>query len=225
MKGKVGIIALAFFAVLAYGVYAHALLARFDLSLALALHHQTTLEGVTIAQWISVTGSPVARALIGLVVIIGALLRHERALAAGWIVSLGGGGLLDTILKQLIHRPRPPVAIMYVNATGTSFPSGHAMGAVIMYGMIIYTIRMHSRSCTLNAGTTALAVILVAAIGWSRLYLGVHYLSDVLAGYAAGTVWLMTCIASLSLVHDSRTRLESHPSVKRTGIGGGESNS
>lgn len=204
-KGYI-IISLVGCAVLTCVVREHVLLARFDLDLALALHHRTTQEGAVLAQWVSLAGSPIVRTLMGLLVTIGLLLRRERVIAAGWIVVLGGGGILDVLLKQFFNRPRPPLTIMYVSAAGASFPSGHAMGAIIAYGMLVYIIKIHSRSRLLNTSTIVIAVVLVAAIGFSRLYLGVHYLSDVLGGYAVGAIWLMTCIAGVE-----RARLQQLP--------------
>jgi undecaprenyl-diphosphatase len=192
-KGYI-IILLAGCAVLMCLVREHVLLARFDLDLALALHHRTTQEGAVLAQWVSLAGSPISRALMGLLVTVGLLLRRERVIAVGWIVALGGGGIFDVLLKQLFNRPRPPLTIMYTSATGPSFPSGHAMGAIIAYGMLAYIIKIHSRARALNTSTIIITVVLVTAIGFSRLYLGVHYLSDVLGGYTVGAIWLMTCI-------------------------------
>ena len=187
----------------------HILLARVDLDFVLALHRRTTAEGAVLAQWVSLVGSPISRTLIGLLVAIGLLLRRERVIAAGWIVALGGGGILDVLLKQIFNRPRPPLAIMYTHAAGSSFPSGHAMGAIITYGMLAYIIKIHSHSRALNTSTIIITVVLVTAIGFSRLYLGVHYLSDVLGGYSLGGIWLMLCIAGIERARSQ----QSPPSV------------
>jgi len=117
----------------------------------------------------------------------------------GWALSLslGGSALLNTLLKQLFARPRPAI-LPVISATGYSFPSGHAMVALCFYGMAAYLISHHLTSFVSRIVLFVLAGVFVMLIGISRIYLGVHYPSDVLAGYAAGAMWLAFCVSLLA---------------------------
>lgn len=146
---------------------------------------------------------------ISLLVIICAFLwfrlRHtwETVLLA---ISLTGAWLLNTVLKQLFQRERPNIMFL-VHADGHSFPSGHTMVATAFYGVLGYIVwlnlRNHAkRSWYIVAGT----FVLISAIGISRVYLGVHYASDVIAGYTAGGVWAIACIIGLNEIRNHTTK-------------------
>lgn len=113
-----------------------------------------------------------------------------------FILAVGGGALLSVLLKNLYGRGRPSIN-EEIDAIGFSFPSGHSMGSLIFYGFIAYFI-MRSR---LEKGLKVLSLVvlgaLVVLIGTSRIYLGAHFPSDVIAGYAAGTIWLVLCLLAL----------------------------
>ncbi|MEP0792249.1 phosphatase PAP2 family protein [Funiculus sociatus GB2-C1] len=123
------------------------------------------------------------------------LLRGNRSQATTLgIASLGAVGL-NYLLKDLFARDRPALWDRIVDVRYYSFPSGHAMISMVVYGAIAYLlIKNFGKWSNLIIITT---VALIFSIGLSRLYLGVHWPTDVLAGYAAGIVWLMTCIFSL----------------------------
>jgi len=111
------------------------------------------------------------------------------------LANLGGVWILNTALKDLYRRDRPTIRHL-VEAGGYSFPSGHAMSSAAFYGMIGYLLwKAYRRSWQGAWLFPALAALLVLIIGWSRVYLGVHFPSDVLAGYAAGGFWLLLCLA------------------------------
>ena len=96
-----------------------------------------------------------------------------------YLVCLCGGGILNQVLKRIFERVRPDI-FPVIAESGYSFPSGHAMGAICFYGILAYF--------------AGLAGIYILLIGLSRVYLGVHYPTDILAGYAAGATWLFFCI-------------------------------
>ena len=139
--------------------------------------------------------------IIPLSLVIAAWLAYGKQLKAHammLLVSLGGSYLLNEGLKAIFHRVRPEWE-HWVQATGYSFPSGHAMVSTAFYGMLAYLLfrimRAHDRPTWYILPT---AVIMIAAIGLSRVYLGVHYFTDVLAGFIAGGVWLLACMYTLS---------------------------
>ena len=102
-------------------------------------------------------------------------------------VAVGGSAATTFILKNLIYRPRP-LGALYLE-TDSSFPSGHATVAMALYGFILYTIWKHDKHA-LKKPFIIFLFVLIALIGISRLYLGVHYISDILAGYTVGFIWL-----------------------------------
>lgn len=147
-------------------------------------------------------------AAASLAVIAYLLLRKQFSLATGLAVAIIGGSLLNSILKALIHRPRPMTETTLVDSYGWSFPSGHAMSSVIFYGMIAYFLVKRTNSWRLKSFFLILAAFIAIMIGFSRIYLQVHYLSDVLAGFTGGLFWLSVCITGLEL-YDLKKRSSS----------------
>ncbi|MCQ6267022.1 phosphatase PAP2 family protein [Fictibacillus sp. WQ 8-8] len=117
-----------------------------------------------------------------------------------FLLAVGGGGLLNLLLKNAFQRKRPN-ADPLVEALGFSFPSGHAMGSMVYYGFLGYLVVRSKRKPLKKAGWTLLFAVAIIGIGISRIYLGVHYPSDIIAGYSAGLVWLLLCIAALEAVY------------------------
>ena len=129
------------------------------------------------------------------------LLRRRRLLALVWAGAAGGGAILDWVLKTLIHRTRPEYATAYLHRVSYSFPSGHAMGSLIGFGMLAFAIA-HARGFARRERQVgyAVAAFLTLLVGISRIYLDVHYPSDVVGGWAAGGAWLSICITGYHLV-------------------------
>jgi membrane-associated phospholipid phosphatase len=124
------------------------------------------------------------------------LLRRGRE-AALLVVVLAGAQLLTWILKAIFERPRPSFTDPVATASWFSFPSGHALGSIAVYGTLAYVVGRRLDSARARAGVVAGAALLVVLIGFSRLYLGVHYLTDVLAGYSAGLALLLLAVGVL----------------------------
>ncbi|MBT2571136.1 phosphatase PAP2 family protein [Planococcus sp. ISL-110] len=114
-------------------------------------------------------------------------------------IAVGGSGLLTWLLKQVYERGRPSIN-EEVDAIGFSFPSGHSMGSLIFYGFIVYFILRSSQNKVIKLTSFIGLGILIILIGTSRIYLGVHFPSDVLAGYIAGTIWLILCLLALEWI-------------------------
>lgn len=108
--------------------------------------------------------------------------------------SVAGGALLNLMLKNVFQRARPAIPGAYMVDNGFSFPSGHSMISLVFYGMVAYLAMGYVKNNNWKGLLIVGICVICALIGFSRLYLGVHYLTDVLAGWAAGGLWLAACI-------------------------------
>jgi membrane-associated phospholipid phosphatase len=131
------------------------------------------------------------------------------------LVGVLGGKFLNTLLKGQFNRERPSV-IEHVDVVHSlSFPSGHAMGALVAYGSVAYLVGRLEPTAGLRRTTWGIAILLIMAIGVSRMYLGVHYPSDVIGGFLAGMAWLAFVASSVTAVRffaprRPETRAEEH---------------
>ncbi|CAG9620511.1 phosphatase PAP2 family protein [Sutcliffiella rhizosphaerae] len=114
------------------------------------------------------------------------------------IIASAGGGILILLLKYIFQRERPSHAPEY-DGSGFSFPSGHALGSFIIYGFIIYLLFKEKRYMKTRILLMASLLLLIICIGLSRVYLHVHYPTDIIAGYSIGLIWLICCIFSMNL--------------------------
>jgi membrane protein DedA with SNARE-associated domain/membrane-associated phospholipid phosphatase len=202
------------FAAVTEDVVHHDPLTKFDLTVTTLLRAHATPLGDRIFSVVSALGSPVAMAIVGAGGALFLFVRRKWVVLAAWVAAFGGAGVLTIVLKNLIRRPRPPAAVEYLYGTSFSFPSGHALGSLVGYGMLAYVIGatwVESRRARLRLviGTA----LLVIAVGLSRLYLGVHYFSDVVAGYAVGVLWLSVCISGLQVAQRRRLTTSSTGSL------------
>lgn len=127
--------------------------------------------------------------LITIPVILGVLVWRRRWHEFGVILfSVAGALVLNNLLKLAFHRVRPN--LYFIKETGYSFPSGHAMITTVFYGIILFLVFPLVTSRVWRNILVALAIFFTIAIGASRIYLGVHYPSDVLGSYLAGLCWL-----------------------------------
>jgi membrane-associated phospholipid phosphatase len=150
-----------------------------------------------------------ASVLLGITVLaaFGLLLRRRLAHAALMGAALAGGEALNMALKAAFERPRPRFSDPLATAAGFSFPSGHAMVSLTVYGALALVVSAGIGSRRARVAVLGSAVALVIAIGFSRLYLGVHYVSDVVAAYCAGLAWLLLCTLGLLGASWMRERL------------------
>ncbi|MEZ5785902.1 MAG: phosphatase PAP2 family protein [Xanthobacteraceae bacterium] len=140
-------------------------------------------------------GSTTVLALITVAVVGYLLIDGKRATALFVIVSVCGGALASALLKQAFARPRPELVAHLVDVHTLSFPSGHAMmSATTFLTLGALLARVQTRPA-LKAYLLGLAVVLTVLVGASRIYLGVHWPTDVLAGWCAGAAWAMICLA------------------------------
>ncbi len=125
-----------------------------------------------------------------------ALLFKQRVWDAAFLaISIAGGGFLMWLLKILFHRQRPAPYFGITVPSDYSFPSGHALVAVCFYGTLAAILATHQSRQVVRVSIWIFAVLMMIGIGVSRIYLGVHYPSDVLAGYLAATFWVLVVSA------------------------------
>ena len=153
---------------------------------SLVAGHAVAIGIVKAVTWLGSSG--VLWALIGMAAVVLAIRRRWR-LAIYLLVTGAGVLTLDPVLKALVGRLRPVVAHPIAYGKGDSFPSGHALGSIVCYGALFLVFLPATRGIWRRV-FTAVIVTLIAAIGISRLLLGVHYLSDVLGAWALGITWL-----------------------------------
>jgi membrane-associated phospholipid phosphatase len=185
------------FAAIAAGVLIGGPLTRFDLWVADALHAHA-LGTPVLTEAVRVVGLPGSLAALALVSVVAAaaLLMQRRWLAlAAWLAAVLGGEALNLLLKDLFARPRPRFERPLVVETSHSFPSGQAMESLVVYGMLAYLAVLILRGTGKHVVFVVGAAVLVVLIGFGRIYLGAHYLSDVVGGFAAGGAWLGAVIA------------------------------
>lgn len=181
------------FAFIADEIPEHSTLVRVDDTIVSWLQTHGTESGEAVFYFVSLLGAAVMSALMTAAVLAFAVRRdwlRARALA---ITALGGPAICN-LLKVIFRRGRPESAAEFIVHKSWSFPSSHAMSSIVCYGFVAYLLLERARDRVERVAIILVATILIVAIGFSRLYLGVHYLSDVLAGYLAGAVWLYMCI-------------------------------
>jgi membrane-associated phospholipid phosphatase len=194
---------------------------EFDQDLNESLHkiNQESPVGVSLfnditdfgsSYWIKRIAAVTALALVVISVCLVILRRQSiglpircTMLVLAWMLVMTAGDTLNGGLKEYIKRARPPYHEP-AHTSGYSFPSGHSMAAFIAYGMLAYIlIQMIPHRRSRQAAVSALT-ILVLLIGFSRMFLGAHWLSDVVGGFAAGACWLGLCITAIEIIPGMR---------------------
>ena len=164
---------------------------------------------------LTVIGTPAG---LGVLIVLASIflgLRRRWRWAGYLVITTGLGGLLNLQLKAYFARARPDLAEALRSAHGYSFPSGHAMGSAVVFGAFAYLAfriltRWRPRSAAL-----AFSVSMIVAISASRIYLGVHWISDIGAGIAAGLLWVLVATVAyetfrrIRLVRSLRAKRES----------------
>jgi membrane-associated phospholipid phosphatase len=174
-----------------------------------------------LANWLHAHATPavtramlVASELAGPRIAVGLTLATALVLLVmrGWLWLLAlvlvvpGGWLLDPLLKIAYRRARPTFEIPLLVLTDYGFPSGHTMMATLLYGFLGFFLVTRVRSWRWRGLVISVAGALVIFVGFSRIYLGAHYLSDVLAAVAAGVAWLVLCVNAVATLRDRPRR-------------------
>jgi len=166
---------------------------------------------VTAMETLSTIGSTRVYLVLFAVVVVWLLTRRRPRLAAFVAVTTLGSWGLNNLVKLAVDRARPVLPEPVAQAPGLSFPSGHAQAAMVGYAVLalVFLPLLHG---AWRALAIAGAVTMVAAIGFSRVALGVHYVSDVVAGYVLGAAWTVAMVAAFSAWKRERGKGETKPS-------------
>ena len=178
-------------------------LAVIDVSVSDWLHARMAPPVTTAMTLISQLGSTIFVSCATLLIALLFLWRRQQYELVTLVVVVFGGVLLNILLKSAFHRHRPSFNDPVVSLTGYRFPSGHTMAATVFYGVLAAFAFRNLRNWRWGVLAIIVALLLVLVIGFSRVYLGADYLSDVLAAIAEGVAWLAI---SLTAVETLRRR-------------------
>lgn len=154
-------------------------------------------------------GVSLMHSVAGMVVLLGLLAGYLwRARARYWLLALGfavpGGMMLNVALKYFFQRARPVFETPLVTLSTYSFPSGHTTAATCFYGLLVSYLVIARPAWSVRLGTVAVCLTMVLLVAFSRVYLGAHYLSDVLAAMVESVAWLAVCITAISTLRRRR---------------------
>jgi membrane-associated phospholipid phosphatase len=198
------------FAAIADAVPEHGRMDRFDMALTAFIQAHDTEWGEAFFHGISYLGPPTVYAAV--VAGVAYYARRRDWLRAGTVLACGGGGMaLNNVLKTIFHRGRPESAVEFITRPSWSFPSGHAMDAVTTYGILLLLATESIQPGARRRWTIGLTVLVIVLVGVSRVYLGVHYLSDVIGGWLAGGAWLVASVAGYQLMRRAPDGRASEP--------------
>ena len=190
------------FSVLGHHANGQGALSRFDTAFGLWLadHRRGEMLLRVLLMTLTLLGS--FEFMVVFVPLVGVLLwrRRRRLLAVIWLVAGVGAGVLNQALKNFYDRPRPVFKDPWVYESNQSFPSGHSLGSLVIFGLLAYLLALLLPNWRGRVVAVAGTALLVFLIGFSRIYLGAHYFSDVLGGFCVGAAWLAACITAVESV-------------------------
>ena len=172
-----------------------------------------TVFDVQVARWLREHASPevtrwmllvtdlhstIAVSCYGAIVAAALAWRRQWRHLATVFVCVAGGLTLNVLMKLAFHRARPVLDDPLLTLTSYSFPSGHVAGTTLMYGLIVAWTFTRTRRPLVRAAVAIAAAAAIALVAFTRMYLGVHYLSDVVAAFAEGVAWLALCLSALT---------------------------
>ena len=165
-----------------------------DTQVATWFHQHLTQTFVMILRGLSEPGSSEFIGILLFAIVLFFIWKRWWPSLLTLVVAVPGGMLLNEMVKMLVHRHRPYVDGAFVDWSGYSFASGHTIGATLFYGQLALFVlplikRRHRRALVI-----ATATVLILLVGFSRIALGAHYLTDVLAAIFFGSFWLMCCL-------------------------------
>ena len=169
----------------------------FDESILLWVHGHESATIDAIALQVTVVGNGPVVAMATLLICSFLWVLRYRLAVLTLVAGMLGAGLLQGVLKLVYQRPRPElfvIATPYSRPISASFPSGHALGATVLYLLVTYLLFRFGARAGIRVAALVFGPAMILAIGMTRIYLGVHYPSDVIAGYLIGLAWAAFCV-------------------------------
>lgn len=152
-------------------------------------------------------GSTAVAVIVAIVLGVYLVLRKQRYWLAATMLSIGGGMLLNRLLKLAFQRARPELDDPIRTFAGYSFPSGHTVAATVVFGTLALLLFVKVKSATARFMVLLIAGLVILMVGFSRIYLGAHYLTDVLAAMAEGIAWVSLSFTLVTFWKRRRTHL------------------
>jgi len=179
----------------------------FDLRVSEWLHAHRVVRLTSAMLIVTDLGSTVFVTIATVLVSLFLLWRRRRYELLTLLLAVPGGALLNVLLKSAFHRHRPSFNDPVVSFTGYSFPSGHTMAATVLYGALAVLVIRNVRGWRWRVLTILSAGLVILSVGSSRVYLGAHYLSDVLAAMIEGLAWLAITVTAVETLRRHKRRL------------------
>ena len=162
----------------------------FDEPLQTFLRGDLPRAATTFFKWITQFGNPIPLSILTLAFLLFFVLQKKYVASLWLLVNVAlGSGVLNALLKLVYQRARPDITHLVVEKS-FSFPSGHAMGSMMLYGTLIFLVTQLTRDKTWQRALQIFLGVVIFSIGLSRIYLGVHFPSDILGGWLLGLTWL-----------------------------------
>ncbi|MGY3779333.1 phosphatase PAP2 family protein [Isobaculum melis] len=182
---------LSLFSFIAFNIQKNtALRQQFDTTITSWVRGNMTDLKTTFFKSLTQLGNPLVVVLLSAVIVLFLLKKKEITVSLWFVQNMAlGAGLLNKIMKEIFRRPRPDLTHLVVEKSW-SFPSGHSMASMMFFGSLIYLSYQTIQNRWLKTSLICLASIMILMIGISRIYLGVHYPSDILGGYLLALTWL-----------------------------------
>lgn len=182
----------------------NATVVRLDVATMAWMARHTTPLGLRVFAFITRLGDTPVIPVIGVCGAFVLWYQRHRLVFVCWLSAFVGGVFVNQLLKLLVHRARPVLAVEVMHEKTFSFPSGHTMAATIGYGMLAYVLVTYWRPRgSPKRLIFVAAVALMIAVGVSRVYLGMHFPTDVVGGFAAGTAWLAICVTGTRIARET----------------------
>jgi len=183
----------------------------FDDATRAAVHHFASPLMTAIMRGLSFVGSTIALSVATIFVVIRFAMRKWKREAILFALTMIGAGLLNITLKLAFKRPRPVPFFNLSPPETYSFPSGHSLTSAVFFGALAAILTARISSTRVKAAIWIVSTAMFLLIGLSRIYLGVHYTTDVIAGFAAALIWILVVrFVEMGLVRRRRRKIQAH---------------
>ena len=179
-------------------------LVRVDAIISQWFEHRALPRFALVANIASAFGSTATISVVSVIFAAALLWQRQWYWLLSFALAGGGGIVLNIGLKHLFDRKRPEWADSFATLADPGFPSGHAMMATILYGVIAIYLMLRMTSWPGQSLVAVIAAVIVLFVALSRMYLGAHYMSDVVAGMAAGIAWVAFCLTAIEALKRHR---------------------